>query len=202
MKDTLNEVCKKLERRGYKARNCKDAEEVVAVIKNEILVDKSFTAGMGNSVTLRALGLPQILTEHAGKAYIRDPAAVTTEDDRKALTADVYFTSANALCLDGRIVNIDNTGNRVAATCFGPKQVVYVIGRNKVVPTLDAAFERAKQAAVKIATHHKRKTPCVKTGKCGDCLSPECVCRVMAIHRKAMFGSSIHVLLVDEDLGL
>lgn len=123
-------------------------------------------------------------------------------NERDALSADIFLSSANAVSLDGQIVNIDGTGNRVAATCFGPRHVIFVVGMNKITETLEGAMARAKEAAVKLAIHYRRKTPCVKTGICTDCLSAECICSVMAIHRKNPLGNKVSVFLVAENLGL
>lgn len=118
------------------------------------------------------------------------------------MTADYYLTSANAISLDGNIVNIDGTGNRTAATCFGPKNLIYVIGKNKIANTLEDAMNRAKCSAVELAKRYNRKTPCVVTGKCENCVSPECICAVTTIHRKKPYGINITVILINEDLGI
>ncbi len=125
------------------------------------------------------------------------------ENDLKALHSDIYFTSANAVSYDGYIINIDGTGNRTSATCFGPKCVVYIIAKNKIAGTLEEAIDRAKNtAAVSLAKKYGRKTPCVTTNKCEDCLSPDCICNVMTIHRRQLYGNKIKIILVNEDMGI
>jgi hypothetical protein len=121
---------------------------------------------------------------------------------REGLLADVMITSSNALTLDGKIVNLDGIGNRVAAICFGPTQVILVIGMNKVVPDLDSAMARVKHLAAPMnAIRLNRATPCVETGLCTDCKSPERICYMWSIIEGHMIKDRIHVKLVGEDLG-
>jgi L-lactate utilization protein LutB len=120
----------------------------------------------------------------------------------KGLTADYLITSSNAITLDGKIVNLDGSGNRVAAICFGPKKVILVIGMNKVTPDLDTAMSRVKHLASPInAIRLKLKTPCVETGRCHDCDSPERICNMWSIVEGHRLHNRIHVKLVGEDLG-
>jgi hypothetical protein len=156
--------------------------------------------GYGGSLTLENLQVLDDIGACAKELFTHLPGR-GGDEERAALHADIFLTSANAVSMDGQIVNIDGTGNRVAATCFGPKRIIYLIGRNKIVPTLDEALLRAKEAAVKVAKRYQRRTPCVATGTCEDCLSPECVCAITTIHRKKPYGLAISVFLIDEELG-
>ncbi len=198
----LTELSKALKRRGFDVHLCENGaqavETVFGIVEKCAPVD---SIGFGNSMTVRSLGLYDTLSKFAKEIYIHQPVG-TADLDRKALVSDFYFTSANAVSLDGQIVNIDGTGNRVAATCFGPKRVIYIIGRNKIADDLSGALSRAKEAAVKVAGFYNRKTPCVVTGKCEDCVAAECVCAVTTIHRKNQRGLDITVVLVDEELGI
>jgi L-lactate utilization protein LutC len=120
----------------------------------------------------------------------------------KGMTADFLITSSNAITLDGKIVNLDATGNRVAAICFGPKKVILVVGMNKVVPDLDAALKRVKHYVAPVnAMRLKLKTPCVETGHCNDCDSPDRICNMWSIIEGHRLNNRIHVKLVGEDLG-
>ena len=123
---------------------------------------------------------------------------------REALTAQVYLTSANGLAETGEIVNIDGTGNRVAATLFGHEKVYFVIGRNKLAPTYEEALWRARNiAAPRNAQRLQKKTPCaVKGDRCYDCKSPERICRGLVTLWEPMIGMEAEVILVDQDLGM
>jgi len=118
------------------------------------------------------------------------------------LTADYLITSTNAITLDGQLVNLDGQGNRVAAMCFGPKKVILVVGLNKVAPDLETAMARVKHHAAPInAIRLRRATPCVETGLCSDCQSPERICNMWSIIEGHLVANRIHVKLVGEDLG-
>ncbi|HWJ02468.1 MAG TPA: LUD domain-containing protein, partial [Verrucomicrobiae bacterium] len=118
-----------------------------------------------------------------------------------------FLTSANAVTQSGEIINIDGMGNRVSATVFGPGEVIMVIGLNKIAGDLAAGLSRSKEvAAVLNAKRLGRKTPCVQTGICTDCDSPERICNVSVIlHRrpreKSGFGGGFKIIVVGESLG-
>ena len=190
---------KRLFDRGFQVFVCADKQEAITLISETLLNESASVVGIGNSITLKELELMSILSSKV--VYERNIKG-NGEDERKALLADIYFTSANAISYDGQIINIDGTGNRVAATCFGPKHVVFVVGKNKIADSLENAIERARNAAVELAKKYERKTPCVITGKCEDCISPESICGVTTIHRKQLYGNKISVILIDKDLGL
>lgn len=203
MDNELTLLAKVLEKKGFKTFLCDNKEEAILQVHN-IMVENApvGSIGFGNSMTIRSLGLHESLNQYVENTYIHEPVG-TSEVDRKALTSDFYLCSANAVSLDGHIVNIDGTGNRTAATCFGPKHIVYIIGKNKVVSTLDEAMFRAQNvAAVELAKKYHRNTPCVTTGKCEDCNSPECICAITTIHRRKPYGIEIIVVIVNEALGL
>ena len=115
---------------------------------------------------------------------------------------DVFITGVNAVTENGKLVNLDGTGNRVAALAFGPRHVIVLAGRNKVVADEAAARERVRNwAAPANAARLERKTPCVKTLHCEDCSSPDRICNVWSITEKSWPKGRIKIVLVDEDLG-
>ena len=211
MKTVLMQAKENQLKRGYNAYLCEGKETVIYTIYQNILPPdiSEMVIGMGNSVTLEEINLLEKLRKQCAVVYHHKPPHISFDDDRKALCSDVYFLSANAMSKDGYIVNIDGTGNRVAASCFGPKHVVFVIGRNKIAETLDEAMDRAlNYASIKLMKYYAEKLnrkipPCVPKGKCIECFSPGgCVCGVMTIHRKQLFGNKTSVILVDEDMGI
>ncbi|MGF7144658.1 L-lactate utilization protein LutB [Anaerotaenia torta] len=190
-----------LKKRGFNTAVCDNKQEAATFILETFPANQDMVIGMGNSLTLDALGIEEVWSEKFIHIYRHVPGS-PDDETRQALLADLYFTSANAISYEGHIVNIDGTGNRTAATCYGPKQVIYVVGKNKIARSLEEAIERAQNiAAVKNAKRYNRKTPCSITGKCEDCLSPECICSVMTIHRRQPRGLKITVILVNEELG-
>ena len=187
------ELCMKavegLRRRGFEAVFVKTPEEAAALVMKE--AEGAASVGWGGSESVKTLGVREKLAE-AG-TEIRD----------HELVMDLFLLSANALTADGRIVNIDGRGNRVAASICGPKRVVYVIGRNKIVEGgVDEAIARIKRCACPPNCRRLgKKTPCALTGVCGDCDSPDRICKVTAVFDRKPTGVSALAIVVDADLG-
>lgn len=158
--------------------------------------------GFGGSVTLQDMGLYELLSRHNTVIWhwkSKDPAA-----RRDALMTQIYISSVNGLAQTGEMVNIDGSGNRVAATLFGHEKVYFVIGRNKLAPTYEEALWRARNiAGPKNARRLGLKTPCaIKADRCYDCKSPDRICRGLVTLWSPMLDMAAEVLLVDEDLGM
>ena len=183
------------------ADNSKEAlEKVMSLIPKEAKV------GVGGSVTVREIGLVEAIEKQGNTIFMDWEMPIERKEKikirKEALTSDVYLTSSNAITLQGQLVNIDGTGNRVSAMIFGPKKVIIVVGANKLVDTLDEAFARLRNIACPL--NGKRlnlKTPCALTGKCTDCNSPDRMCRVTVILEKKPRLSDITIVLVGENLG-
>ncbi|MGO8760727.1 MAG: lactate utilization protein [Desulfobaccales bacterium] len=176
-------------------------DEVLAMIPDGATVSR------GGSMSVVEAGLWEALVHRSGIEVI-DPFVpglapeVAQDRRRQSLLADFFITGTNAITLDGKLVNLDGLGNRVAGLCFGPKKVIVVVGLNKVAPDLETAMARVKHHAAPInAIRLKRATPCVETGLCTDCKSPERICYMWSIIEGHMLENRIHVKLVGEDLG-
>lgn len=198
-------MIKSLKRRNMEAFYCPTAAEAVSKV-SELIADGSSVTWSG-SMTIRDMGIPQALRDR-GTLEVLDRDLVTDRDEvvkiyERAFTADVYLSSANAISEDGVIVNIDGNGNRVAASIFGPKRVVFVVGRNKIVDGgIDAAIDRIKREACPPNCRRlNKKTPCAVTGACADCSSPDRICSVTVVMDRRPSKTDAYVLLVDEDLG-
>ena len=124
------------------------------------------------------------------------------EARRRGLTADFMIASSNAITLDGKLVNLDGMGNRVAAMTFGPRKVILVVGMNKVATTLEEALNRTKQVAAPMnCIRMNIANPCRETGLCSDCHTPTRICNMWSIIEGQAVKDRIHVKLVGEDLG-
>lgn len=161
--------------------------------------------GFGGSVTLHEMNLFSMLSTH-NTVYWHDkkPENMTGMETRTAAAhAEIYISSVNGISEQGEIVNIDNTGNRVAAISYGPSKVYLVIGSNKVVPDYAAALFRARNIAAPLnAKRLNRKTPCAVNGdKCYDCNSPERICRNLSVLWDKPTGAEYEVILIQEHLG-
>lgn len=196
-------MVKNLTSHGFEAYYCEDKEAALA--KALELIPKGATVGWGGAMSAQQIGLLDAMNEGEYNAIDRDKAPNMEEREkamRACLQADYFITGANALSIDGQMVNIDGMGNRVAAIVYGPKYVVVIAGMNKVVDSLEAAVVRARTVA---APANKQRfpmqTPCAVTGVCGNCKT-EGICNQMLITRNSKPISRIKVILVGEDLGL
>lgn len=195
----FDSVKKNLENRGYTVRVFSTGAAAVEYL--DAAIDQR-TVGLGGSATLETLGVYERLGAHNQVIWHWKQEAGTAR--REAMTADIYLTSVNALAETGELINIDGTGNRAAATLFGHEKVFFVVGRNKLAPTEEAAVWRARNvAAPQRARQMGRKTPCAAKGdRCYDCTSPQRICRGLVTLWGPMMGMEAEVLLIDEDLGL
>lgn len=124
------------------------------------------------------------------------------ERRRESLMVDLFITGTNAVTENGRLVNLDMIGNRIAALTFGPKHVLVFVGRNKIVANVHAAMNRIKNYAAPVNVMRlEKKSPCGKTGKCEDCSSPDRICNTWTITEKSFPKHRVKVVLINEDMG-
>ena len=197
-------MIKNLNRRHIEAYYCPTAAEAVKKV-SELIPDGS-SVTWGGSMTIRDMGIPQLLCNRGTLEVLDRDKAETPEEVQeiylRAFTSDVYLSSANAISEDGVIVNIDGNGNRVAAITWGPKKVIFVIGINKVAQTVEAALARARSTASPInAQRFDINTPCKTDGVCHNCNSADCVCSYVHFLRNSRNKGRHVVVLVGEDLG-
>ena len=196
-------VIKNLQRRHIEAFYCPTGAEAVKKVSE--LIEDGSSVTWGGTMTVRDLGIPQVLKER-GTLEVLDRDLVTTPEEKQAMylrafSVDVYLSSANALSEDGVIVNIDGNGNRVAAITWGPKKVIFVIGLNKVAQNVEAALARARSTASPInAARFDIKTPCQLDGVCHNCNSVDSICNYVHFLRNSPRGRHT-VVLVGEELG-
>lgn len=196
-------VVEALEKRHFSARYCSTALEAKEAVL--ALIPAGRTVGWGGSVTVDTLGVKEVLRDRKQPIVDRQTAKSPWEADelmKKALTADVFLMSSNAISMDGCLVNLDGRGNRVAALIYGPDRVIVVAGMNKVVPTVEDAISRTRNLAAPMNAQRFGKTVCCQTGRCMDCKSPDSICANLVITRLNRTPDRIHVILVGEDLGM
>ncbi len=197
-------VIKNLEKRQMEGYYFPTAKE--AVEKALSLLPDNASVSFGGSVTLSETGMLDALRA-CPTIQLLDREAVETAAEketiyRKSFTADAYFMSSNAITINGELVNIDGTGNRVAALIFGPKKVIIFTGMNKIVPSVEEAVSRVHNTATPPnCIRLNKQTPCALTGACGDCLSPDCICNQVVITRRSGAKGRIKVLLIGESFG-
>ena len=161
------------------------------------------TVGYGGSETLNQLEIKQWLRQKDNiKLFDRDISGKRLEDMMSSLTCDLFLMSSNAITEDGELYNIDGFGNRVAALIYGPKKVFVICGENKIVKNIEQAQQRVKTISAPLnAKRLNRKTPCVISGHCENCDSPERICSTVVITKKQLNKNRITVLIINENLG-
>ena len=198
----IKKIQENMESRGFKVSYFDRKEDGAQYICDQINGQK---VGLGGSVTLDQMGMYEKLSKNNEVLWHwRIPEGQTGADVLKAArSADVYLSSVNGIAETGEIVNIDNTGNRVAATLYGHKKVYLVVGVNKITPDMESAIDRSRNiAAPPNARRLGKKTPCaVNADKCYDCKSPDRICRGLVVLWEAPVGSEYEVVLIGEELG-
>ena len=205
----LKRVKVALEENNFDVFLVKDAGEALDMVEKEIIPQlKPKSISWGGSTTFTATGLYDSLKKNTDYEILDTYAKKPNREEvielrRKALLVDLFFTGTNAITETGMLVNLDMIGNRVGALTFGPRNVVVLTGRNKIVADLDDAMSRIKgYVAPANAMRLDMKTPCVGTGACEDCRSTSRICNTWTITEKSYPRGRVKIVLVNEDLGL
>jgi L-lactate utilization protein LutB len=194
-----------LTKKGFKSCYYNSRTEALDYILG--LIPERSKVGIGGSVTVRQLGLLDILHNKGYEVFDHWVQTLTKEETedvrRKHLTCDIFITSTNAITKDGTLINIDNTGNRVAAMIFGPKRTIVVAGINKIVNSIEEGLKRIRDQVVPpTIKRHGKVFPCIKEGFCVECNLPDRFCRITTIIELCPKGNKdFHVILVGEELG-
>lgn len=198
-----NTLVKNLQKRHFGACYCATGEE--ALKRALELIPEGETVGWGGATSAEEIGLLQVLRTGPYQVIDRDTAKSPeerTEKMRACLLSDWFIVGANALSLEGEMVNIDGMGNRVAALVYGPKNVLIIAGVNKIADTLEDALTRARTVAAPVNKQRfGNDTPCTATGSCADCLSEGCICNQILITRNCRPAGRIQFIIVGEELG-
>ena len=196
-------VMKGLESRNMEGFYAETKEEALKIALD--LIPEGSTVGWGGSVSVSEIGLKDAVCTGNYQVYNRDICKDPEEKrdtELKILGSDYFLCSTNAITEDGILVNIDGRGNRVAGIIWGPRNVIMIVGMNKVVKNLEDAWSRARNEAAPInAQRFQLQTPCKKTGSCADCKSPDTVCCQFVVTRYSKIPKRIKVILVNEDMG-
>ena len=197
-------LIKNLRSRHFEAYYC--ADKASALEKALALIPKGSSIGWGGAMSAQQIGLMTAVSNGDYKPIDRDKCITPEEKvaaQKKCLTADVFLTGANALSINGEMVNIDGTGNRVGPIVYGPEMVLVIAGMNKVMDTLEDAIARARTVAAPMNKQRfSNATPCEVTGTCADCKSEGCICNQILITRHCRPSGRIKFIIVGEELGL
>ena len=196
-------IIKNLRKRHFEAYYCATKDEALKQVL--ALMPEGSSVGWGGAISAAQVGVQEAV--HAGNYQVIDRDRVSDPAEklrcmRQCFDADYFITGANAISLDGQMVNIDGIGNRVAAIVYGPDSIIVIAGMNKVVDTLEDAVRRARTVAAPMNQQRfTNQTPCQITGACADCKSPECICNQVLITRHCRPAGRIKFIIVGEELG-
>lgn len=205
----LENVKEALESNNFEVFIANNSSEVTTLVENNILSSDSIKSmSWGGSMTFVKTGLYENLKNRQNFEILDTYDKSLSNDDktekrRQALLTDLFITGTNAVTEDGFLINLDMIGNRIAALTFGPKNVLVLVGRNKIVPDVESAIDRIKNyVAPTNSMRLDMKTPCVQTGECADCKSTSRICNTWTITEKSFPKKRVKVILINEDLGL
>ncbi|MDY0040856.1 MAG: lactate utilization protein [Desulforhabdus sp.] len=205
----LKDLKAALEENNFEVFLADSGNEAKKIVLEEILPKTGAkSVSWGGSTTFIASGLYDVLKDHPDLEVLDTYDKTISPEEvmarrRQALLTDLFITGTNAVTETGKLVNLDMIGNRVAAITFGPRHVVVLVGRNKIVPDLEEAMMRIKEyAAPTNAIRLDKKTPCAKTSYCEECKSPERICNHWTVTEKSFPKGRVKVVLVNENLGI
>jgi len=200
----IDKTIANLEKHNFTVHRAASAEEAKKIILD--LIPHKSTIGLGGSITILQAGILDALRAGDYRLLDQYEPGITAEENmrrrRDGMTAQFYVTGVNAVSEEGELFYLDGIGNRVAAVSFGPEKVIIVTSTKKIVPDEKAAWKRIRErAAPPNAVRFGADVPCVASGKCVDCDSPDRICNAyLRIHR-VRDKDRFRIILVDEDLG-
>lgn len=203
LKDERDAIKRTFEERNIEIEFYNSRIDIVNSIKSELC--NHITVGIGNSQTLKALNISEMAVDMGKVVYdksLADTVEEVNEVKRKALISDCYITSCNAFSKDGRIINVDHSGNRVAAMTYGPDRVLIIVGENKLENTEKDAVKRALTIATPLnAKRAKIDSPCSRGESCELCTQSVRVCNYLSIIRGQQNSGRMKLLVINEELG-
>jgi len=180
------------------------SEELIKLLA--VLINNGEKVGCGDSVTLEETGVFKFLRNGCFTFYDKYQSGLTSDEKRvlylKNFDADTFITGTNAITVDGQLFNIDGNGSRVAPVIYGPKQVIIVVGTNKLVDTVEDAVYRTRQISAPLdAKRLNKDTPCVKLGKCVNCRHKQRICNDFVLISGQFIKNRIKVIFINGNYG-
>jgi len=194
-----------LKKNNFDARFFPKASEALAEVWK--MIPEGSTVGYGGSLTLNQIGFIEEAQKRSLKFLNPFAKGLSSEEGdkirRQIFSADFFLSSSNAITEDGKLYNIDATGNRVGPMIYGPKKVILLCGVNKIVKDINEAQKKVQEWTAPMNVKRLRyKNPCGQTGECSDCASPERICNAYVILAKKPRRTDISIFIIGELLGL
>jgi L-lactate utilization protein LutB len=205
----LREIKKQLESNNFQVFIAKNPEKAKKIVMEEIIPGIEVkSVSWGGSMTFISIGLYDAMKDRSDLKIIDTfeqglSPEETIDRRRHSLLVDLFITGTNAITEGGQLVNLDMIGNRICGITFGPKNVIIVVGRNKIVPDLETAIYRIKNYCAPInSIRLAKKNPCTKTSFCEECKGPDRICNTWTITEKSYPKGRVKIVLINNDLGL
>ncbi|KPJ78716.1 MAG: lactate utilization protein B/C [Deltaproteobacteria bacterium SG8_13] len=204
----LQDVKKELEANNFEVHIAASADDAKELVLNTLIPSiQPASISWGGSMTFATSGLYHAVKNRSDVTVLDTFDKKISDEEmlerrRQSLLVDLFITSTNAVTEAGQLVNLDMFGNRIGGITFGPKHVIIMVGRNKIVADLKDAIFRVKNYVAPVnAMRLDKKTPCVKTSYCEECKSPGRICNTWTITEKSFPKGRVRVVLINQDLG-
>lgn len=195
--EKMTKTTQALKNKGYQVFEVKNGAEALKKIKE--LIPAGASVMNGSSTTLKEIGYEDYLK--SGQHNWRDlHAEVTAENDktkrhalrRQSVLSDYYLGSVHALVENGEFVIASNSGSQLPHIVGTSPNLIFVVGTQKIVPTLAAALERLENYVIPLEDERMKST-----GAPGTNLS-----KLLFFKDEPQFtGRSVTFILVNEKLG-
>lgn len=204
MTDRIKKAIGNLQKNNMAGFFVRNKQELLSLLSK--LLKHNDKIGCGDSVTLEQTGVLDYLRAGDYRFYDKHNSRLTSDEKReiylKNFDTDSFFTGTNGITIDGKLFNIDGNGSRVAPMIYGPKQVIVIVGTNKLVDTVEEAINRARQIAAPMdAKRLNKNTPCVKLGRCIDCKHEQRICNDFVLITRQFSKDRIKVIFIEGNYG-
>lgn len=202
MDQKVNKTLENLRKNGFNVKYFEIIEEANEEALKAISLDDS--VGIGGSVTIQQMGLYDGLKKRGNEVYWHHKCQPEEKQEilMNADKADVYLSGTNAITMDGKLINIDGRGNRVANMTWGHDKIIIISGVNKITRNYEEGIHRIKTVACpQNAERLDLNVPCRYTGECTDCSSPQRMCRIVSVLERQPMNGNIHIYIINKELG-
>tara|TARA_R110000824_G_scaffold401771_1_gene615705 strand:+ start:387093 stop:387710 length:618 start_codon:yes stop_codon:yes gene_type:complete len=195
--NSIQKTIAALKERGHLPEMVASRDEALEKIKG--LIPQGVSVMNGSSRTLEEIGFVDYLKEgrhgwnNLHEAILAEKDQLKQAELRKqSVLSEYYLGSAHALVETGEMLVASNSGSQLPHIAFTSQNLIFVIGAQKIVPTLVDAFERLEKNVVPLEDERMQKAMGMGTY----------ASKILVINKEQPFmGRKSHVILVNEKLG-
>ena len=197
--DRIQKTIAALKARGVAAEVVPGAAEALARVKD--LVPAGASLSTGASLTLREIGLDDLL-KGASHPWKNLKAEYLAEKDpgrqqllrRQSVLADYYMGSVHAVAETGEIVIASMTGSQISPYAYAARNVIWVVGAQKITASLDEAFHRVRDY---VLPHENSRMLESSGGKMESRIG-----KLLVFENEVPFlGRNVSLIFVNQELG-